>query len=213
MKNIILYGAPAAGKGTQCELLVEKFGYVHISMGQLFRDLDDSTELNRDIHDKISKGILIDDETTSQLLKQKLGEIKNKSVILDGFPRTLNQAKILDTFFDNYIVINIDVSEDVALNRVLGRRTCDKCNKIYNIYSKEMAPKKDNLCDNCNIELSSRTDDNAESFKTRFNIYLDNVKSVLDYYDDKKLLYVVKSCESKNDTFDSINKILKEMNI
>lgn len=213
MKNIILYGAPAAGKGTQCELLVEKFGYVHISMGQLFRDLDDSTEFNRDIHEKISKGILIDDKATSLLLEQKLGEIKDKPVVLDGFPRTLNQAKILESFFNNYIVINIEVEEDVALKRVLGRLTCDKCGKIYNIYSEEMAPKNENLCDNCNIELSSRSDDNAESFKTRFNIYLNNVKDVLDYYDEKKVLYIVKSCESKEDTFNSIEKILKEMNI
>ena len=182
-------------------------------MGQLFRDLDDSTEFNRDIHEKISKGVLIDDETTSQLLKNKLEEFKGKHIVLDGFPRTLNQAKILDTFFDNYIVINIEVEERVALERVLRRLTCDKCSKIYNIYSKEMAPKKDRLCDICNIELTSRTDDNEESFKTRFNIYLNNVKSVLDYYDDKKVLYIVKSCESKEDTFNSIDRILKEMEI
>ena len=75
MKNIILYGAPAAGKGTQCELLVREYGYKHISMGQLFRDLDDSTELNREIHEKISKGILIDDETTAKLLQAKLKEL------------------------------------------------------------------------------------------------------------------------------------------
>ena len=117
MKNIILYGAPAAGKGTQCELLVREYGYKHISMGQLFRDLDDSTELNREIHEKISKGILIDDETTAKLLQAKLKELGNVAVVLDGFPRTLNQAKILDKFFSNYVVINIEVEEQVALER------------------------------------------------------------------------------------------------
>lgn len=211
MKNIILYGAPAAGKGTQCELLIERYGYEHISMGQLFRDLDDSTEFGKEIHEKISKGILIDDETTSKLLKNKLDELGNKPVVLDGFPRTLNQAKILDTFFDNYIVVNIDVEEEVALKRVLGRLTCDKCGKIYNIYSDEMAPKNGKICDICGIELTGRTDDNEESFKTRFNIYLNNVKSVLDYYQEKEVLYIVKSCTHKEDTFDSIDKILKEM--
>ena len=211
MKNIILYGAPAAGKGTQCELLIERYGYEHISMGQLFRDLDDSTEFGREIHEKISQGILIDDETTSKLLKNKLDELNGKPVVLDGFPRTLNQAKILDTFFDNYIVINIDVEEEVALKRILGRLTCSKCGKIYNIYSSEMAPKNGKLCDICGIELTGRSDDNEESFKTRFNIYLNNVKSVLDYYEDKKVLYIVKSCEQKEDTFNSIDNILKEM--
>jgi len=211
LKNIILYGAPAAGKGTQCELLIERYGYEHISMGQLFRDLDDSTEFGREIHEKISQGILIDDETTSKLLKNKLDELNGKPVVLDGFPRTLNQAKILDTFFDNYIVINIDVEEEVALKRILGRLTCSECGKIYNIYSSEMAPKNGKLCDICGIELTGRSDDNEESFKTRFNIYLNNVKSVLDYYEDKKVLYIVKSCEQKEDTFNSIDNILKEM--
>lgn len=210
MKNIILYGAPAAGKGTQCELLVEKYGYEHISMGQLFRDLDDSTEFNRKIHEDISKGILIDDETTSQLLKNTLEKLQGKAIVLDGFPRNLNQARILEEFFDNYIVINIDIEEEVALKRTLGRLTCPQCGKIYNSYFKEMAPKKERTCDICDIELAGRSDDNEESFKTRFNVYLNNVKDVLDYYNEKGVLYIVKSCESKEDTFETIDKILKE---
>lgn len=211
MKNIILYGAPAAGKGTQCELLVERYGYEHISMGELFRNLDDSTELNREIHDKISKGILIDDETTSKLLKNRLDELHGRPVVLDGFPRTLNQAHILDTFFNNYLVINIEVEEEVALKRTLGRLNCSKCGKIYNLYFEEMTPRNGRICDICGIELTGRNDDNEESFKTRFNIYLNNVKSVLEYYKDKNVLYIVKSCESKEDTFKSIDTILKEM--
>lgn len=211
MKNIILYGAPAAGKGSQCEYLVSQYGYVHISMGQLFRDLDDSTEFNREIHSKIAKGELIDDETTSKLLKNKLDEIKGKHVVLDGFPRTLNQAHILDTFFEDYIVINIDVDRTDALKRILGRRTCSKCGKIYNIYYPSMAPIKEGTCDICNIELDSRNDDNEESFNTRFDIYLNNVKGLLDYYQEKNILYVVKSGEFKEDTFNSIKEILKEM--
>lgn len=210
MKNIILYGAPAAGKGTQCELLVERYGYKHISMGQLFRDLDDSTEFNQSIHEKISKGELIDDETTSQLLKNELEKLKGMHVVLDGFPRNLNQAKILDTFFKDYVVINIAVDERVALERALGRLTCPSCGKIYNIYSKDMAPKNEKICDLCNVELSGRSDDNEESFKTRFNIYQTNVKSVLDYYNEKKVLYIIESCESKEDTFNIIEKVLKE---
>ncbi len=210
MKNIILYGAPAAGKGTQCELLVSRYGYKHISMGQLFRDLDDSTEFNRKIHDDISKGILIDDNTTAQLLQNKLKELGNVPVVLDGFPRTLNQAHVLDNFFANYIVINFEVEEIVALERTLGRLTCSKCGKIYNIYSKEMAPKKDRLCDVCNIELTGRSDDNEESFKVRFNTYLNNVKDILEYYRKKQVLYIVKSHELKEDTFADIEHILKE---
>lgn len=207
MKNIILYGAPAAGKGTQCELLVREYGYKHISMGQLFRDLDDSTELNREIHEKISKGILIDDETTAKLLQAKLKELGNVAVVLDGFPRTLNQAKILDKFFSNYVVINIEVEEQVALERTLGRVSCPKCGKIYNKYS-EMKPKNANLCDNCNVELQGRNDDNEESFKVRFNTYLNNVQGLLDYYRNQNCLYIIKSHDKKEDTFADVKNIL-----
>lgn len=207
MKNIILYGAPAAGKGTQCELLVREYGYKHISMGQLFRDLDDSTELNREIHEKISKGFLIDDETTAKLLQAKLAELGNVAVVLDGFPRTLNQAKILDKFFSNYVVINIEVEEQVALERTLGRLSCPKCGKIYNKYS-EMKPKNANLCDNCNVELQGRSDDNEESFKVRFNTYLNNVQGLLDYYRNQNCLYIIKSHDKKEDTFADVKNIL-----
>ncbi len=207
MKNIILYGAPAAGKGTMCELLIEKLGYKHISTGELFRSLDDSTEFNRSIHEKIAKGILIDDETTATLVKNRLNELGNGPVVLDGFPRTLSQAKLLDEFFENYIVIILEVSEEVALRRTLGRVNCPKCGRIYNIYT-DMKPKQDNICDDCKCELKGRTDDNEESFKVRFNTYLANVESVLDYYRRKNSLHIIPSLESKEEVFANIKKIL-----
>jgi len=210
MKNIILYGAPAAGKGTQSEMLMEQYGYEHISTGQLFRELDDSTEFNRRIHETMKKGLLVDDATTAQLVKNKLQELGNKPVVLDGFPRTLNQAKILDEFFKNYVVININIDEEVALKRTLGRLNCEKCGKIYNKYFDEMKPKKEGMCDTCNIPLFGRGDDNSESFKIRFNTYIDNVKSVLDYYKEKEVLYIVESGNTKDETFKSIRRILEE---
>jgi len=212
MKNIILYGAPAAGKGTQCELLVERYGYKHISMGDIFRNLDVSTEFNRKIHETIAKGILIDDDTTSQLLKNELIKFQNQPIVLDGFPRNLNQAQLLDNFFDNYIVVNMEVTEKVALERSLGRLNCSGCGRIHNIYSKELSPKIEGVCNSCGAKLIGRSDDNEESFRMRFNIYLENVKSVLDYYEEKNVLYVVDSGESKEKTFESMEKILKEQN-
>ena len=206
MKNIILYGAPAAGKGTQCEILVEKLKYNHISTGELFRSLDDSTELGKKIHNIINQGHLVDDELAALLVKNKLEELKGP-IVLDGFPRTLNQAKILDTFFDNYVVINLEVSEEIALKRTLGRVNCAKCGRIYNIYT-DMKPKENNLCDDCKVELSSRTDDNEESFKVRFNTYLENVSNVLDYYKEKGNLYIIKSYEDKEKIYTDIKNIL-----
>lgn len=207
MKNIILYGAPAAGKGTQCELLKEKCGYTHISMGQLFRDLDDSTELGRRIHETIANGNLVDDETTAKLLQNKLKELGNVPIVLDGFPRTLNQAKVLDNFFENYVVVNLEIDEELALKRVLGRLNCDNCGKIYNIYFEDKSPKEVNKCDICGAHLSARQDDNAESFKNRFNIYVNNVKDILDFYSNKNVSYNVSSIDAL-ETFNEIQKIL-----
>lgn len=207
MKNIILYGAPAAGKGTQCELLKRYCNYHHISMGQIFRDLDDSTEFNHQIHEKINKGMLIDDETTTKLLKNKLETISGGSIVLDGFPRNLNQAKLLDNFFDNYVVISLDIDEDMALKRSLGRLNCPNCGKIYNIYFQETVPNVADKCDICGAELVSRQDDNEESFKNRFNSYLNNVKDILNYYNNKGILYHINS-ENTEKTFSQIKQIL-----
>lgn len=206
MKNVILYGAPAAGKGTACHMLVEKYGYNHISTGDLFRNLDDNTLLGKTIKDIISKGNLVDDETTNKLVKSKLETLEGL-IVLDGFPRNLIQAKMLDEYFDDYVVINIDVSYEVAMKRALGRLNCPKCGKGYNKFNPEMLPKHFNLCDNCNVELTHRSDDNEESFKKRFDIYNSNLKDVLDYYKQKNLLYIVKSVNA-DDTFKAIEGVI-----
>ena len=207
MKNIILYGAPAAGKGTACEELVSKYGYNHISTGQLFRELDDNSELGMRVKEIIASGNLVDDETTAQLVKNKLDEMKGQ-IVLDGFPRNLNQAQILDEFFSDYVVINIDVDYETAKNRILGRITCSKCGRIYNELIKEAKPKVSGICDDCGVALLKRSDDNEESFKNRFEIHMNNVKDVLDYYKEKDLLYIVKS-QSPQQTFEDIESVVK----
>ncbi len=208
MKNIILYGAPAAGKGTMCELLVERLGYKHISIGQVLRDQRSTeTEIGRIIIETQDKGVLTPDHIVAEALKAELKKYEGKPVVLDGYPRNVNQAETLDTMFENYVVINIEVTEEIALKRTLGRRNCPKCNRIYNIYT-TMKPKQDGICDDCGSELKSRSDDNEESFKVRFNTYLSNVESVLDYYRKKNSLHIIQSSESKEETYADIEKIL-----
>ena len=208
MKNIILYGAPAAGKGTQCELLVERLGYKHISIGQVLRNQRSTeTEIGRIIIETQDKGILTPDNIVAEALKAELKKYEGQPIVVDGYPRNINQAKTLDTMFDNYVVINIEVEEEVALKRTLGRVNCPNCGRIYNIYT-EMKPKQEGICDDCGASLKGRSDDNEESFKVRFNTYLANVGSVLDYYKEKDALYIIKSHESKEDTYTDIKKIL-----
>lgn len=206
MKNIILYGAPAAGKGTACHMLASKYGYNHISTGDLFRSLDDSTEIGKTIKETIEAGNLVDDETTNKLVKSKLDTL-NGLVVLDGFPRNLKQAKMLDEYFNDYIVVNLEVSYEEARKRALGRLNCPNCGKGYNKFNPDMLPKHFNLCDNCGVELNHRSDDNEESFKKRFEIYTNNLKDVLDYYKEKKLLYIVESVNA-DDTFKNIEGVI-----
>lgn len=207
MKNIIIYGAPAAGKGTVCEELVRKYNYKHISTGQLFRELSDSSELGKKVKKIMETGNLVDDETTVEVLKNKLNSLTGH-IVLDGFPRNVNQAQILDTFFDNYLVINLSVSEEEAKKRILGRMTCSKCGKIYNELEKEKMPKVKGICDDCGISLTKRQDDNEESFKVRYQIHQNSVKDILSYYEKKHVLYTISS-KFPQQTFEEIESVVK----
>lgn len=211
MKNIIIYGAPAAGKGTACESLTKKYHYKHISTGDLFRSLNDEDEFARKIKETISKGNLVDDETTTELVKKSLEKLNNKPVILDGFPRNFNQAKLLDDFFENFIVINLNIDEENATKRALGRLNCPKCGKIYHKYNKEMKPSIEGICDICGSTLKSRSDDNEESFKIRYTTYIDNCEEVFKFYKDKNILYMVDSNGTPNETFKSIESIITNL--
>ena len=198
MKNIIFIAAPAAGKGTVSQSLVEKYGYVQISTGDLFRAkvaLGDEEGLK--LKAIMESGALIDDETTLALLKERISKDDcKKGFILDGFPRTVNQAveydKIIDELgIDLGLVIYIDVPKDLAMQRIIGRRTCKACKKIYNIYNPEMTPVVEGICDDCGEAIIHRQDDNEETFSIRFQTFLDNAKPLVEYYKEKKVFYTV----------------------
>ena len=209
MKNIIIYGAPAAGKGTACESLTKKYHYKHISTGDLFRSLNDEDEFARKIKETISKGNLVDDETTTELVKKSLEKLNNKPVILDGFPRNFNQAKLLDDFFENFIVINLNIDEENATKRALGRLNCPKCGKIYHKYNKEMKPSIEGICDICGSTLKSRSDDNEETFKIRYDEYMNNTKPVVDYFNKINRLGVVNVTDNLEETLLQVEKYLE----
>lgn len=210
MKNIVLYAPPAAGKGTQCEFLVKNHGYKVLSIGQVLRDArDPETEIGRIIIETQDKGILTPDNIVADALKNELKKYAGQPIVMDGYPRNIDQAKLLDTIFDNYIVINLDIDRQIAMQRTLGRYTCPKCGKIYNVYSSDMKPKVDGVCDLCNEALVARSDDNETSFNTRFDVYATNAPAIKEYYEAKGLLYVVNSGVSKEYTNERIEEILK----
>ena len=210
MKNIIFIAPPAAGKGTQSNLLKDKYGYVHISTGDMLREIVSSdSELGKVVKNIIDKGNLVSDDLIFKLLKSKLISIKGKPFILDGFPRTLNQALFLDNDLkiDNYIVIYLDLSKEDAIKRIDGRLTCS-CGKSYNLNDINLKPKIIGICDNCSNVLVKRNDDNLEAFKIRFDVFLNNNKPLIDYYKNKNKLKVVNVNKDVNEIFNEISKVV-----
>jgi len=211
MKNIVLYAPPAAGKGTQCELLIQKHGYEVISIGQVLRNQrNPETEIGRIIIQTQDEGILTPDDIVAKALQEELKKYENKPIVVEGYPRNINQAILLDTIIDNYIVINLDIERDVAMKRTLGRVSCKGCNKIYNVFFDDMSPRVEGVCDICGMQLDNRSDDNESSFNVRFDVYETNAPAILDFYRKKGILYIVDSNESKDYTSKQIEDILSE---
>ena len=215
MRGIIFIAPPAAGKGTQSDLICDKYGFEHISTGELLRDASEEDNLEAlYIKEKIDSGELVDDELIIELIDKKLHNLNSKGFILDGFPRNLVQAKMLNEMIKKVnlkklYVINIDVDFSVVMKRFTGRVTCPDCGNVYNNLLEELKPKKENYCDDCNIELEIRTDDNEETFTKRFELYADETEPLISYYKEKGVLYRVDGNLEKMQIFNQIVNILE----
>lgn len=217
MKNIIFLAPPAAGKGTLSEMLIKKYGYGHISTGDLLREeIKNKTEIGMQAESLMKEGKFVSDDVIIKLISNRIVKKDcENGYILDGFPRTLVQAQKYDELLkkenkDLGIVIYIDIDKEMAMKRACSRLTCPKCGKIYNKYSKEMKPLKDGICDNCNLKLLQRQDDSEETFIKRFDEYTKKTKPLYDYYKNKGVLKAIKASESKYDTFNEVLKILED---
>lgn len=208
--NIILIAPPAAGKGTQSELICNKYDIEHISTGDLIRAVINSdSEKSIELKKTIGQGKLVSDEFVLDLIKDEIKD--GKSYIFDGFPRTVNQAKLFDELLEKInkkidYVIYLDINKEIASKRILGRLSCSNCGKVYNDQIEESMPKTNGICDDCNIELSKRNDDNEETFNKRFDTYMSETKPLLDYYKDR--LYIVDSSLNKYEIFKQIEDII-----
>ncbi len=210
--NIVLIAPPASGKGTQAQMLKDKYNLYHLSTGDLLRNISkDGSELGIKVKNKIDEGKLIDDDLMIEIVKEKIYSIKNNGIIFDGFPRTLNQAIKLDEMLkeinkkiDNVIVLEID--KEIALKRSIGRVACSNCGNIYNIYFDDL--KNPLKCNNCNNELIKRNDDTEEKFNLRFDSYVKNSKKLIEYYEKKNIVNFVSSLNDKETVFAEIKKII-----
>ena len=219
MRNFVFIAPPAAGKGTQSKFLVEKYGYNHISTGDLLREeVANKTTLGIQIEQIMSSGKLVDDQIVLKLLKNKLSSVlsTNKAFIIDGFPRTPIQAEMLNECFhelnvDNYNVIYMDLDYEEAKKRVLGRLVCPKCGKSFNDMVESLMPKVSGICDSCSSNLEKRSDDTEETFKDRFDTYINNVKPILNYFNDLNKLINIDASKDAESIFKDIETYVTEV--
>lgn len=213
-KNIILMGAPGAGKGTLAKQLIS-LGLIHISTGDMFREaINEGTELGKLANSYIKDGNLVPDDVTIGIVKERLSKDDCKNgFLLDGFPRTLPQAEALEKMSKEIsrpidVVINLDCDEEELVRRISGRRVCKNCGAPYHIVN--MKPKVEGICDKCGGPLYQRNDDNEEALKVRLQHYVSDTKPLLKFYDDRDLLVNFNSLMGSKVLFDEISVFLKK---
>jgi len=191
--NIIILGPQGSGKGTQAKLLAEKLGLVYLEMGQILREIStQKTPLGEKISDFLDKGVLVDNQIMTEILKNYLTrENFKKGILLDGFPRNLNQVSLLETILKNNQaeinkVIFLNISNEESIRRLTARRICPKCGRNFNLVT--LPPKQDEICDDCHIQLVRRDDENDEVIKERLKVYQEETLPVIDYFRQKGMV-------------------------
>ena len=218
MYNIILIAPPAAGKGTISSMLTEKYGYKHISTGDLLGEIaSKNDEFGNKLKELLASGKLVPDEIVYESLKRRLlmDDLDN-GYILDGFPRNLNQAHEYDKILGEVgkelgVVIYLDTPKEILEKRIVGRRICSSCGATYNVLTGVNTPKKEGICDKCGSSLYQRDDDNAESFKTRYETFINQTYPLVDFYKERNVLYSIDSI-NLDDTMQKVEAVINDNN-
>lgn len=214
--NIILMGLPGAGKGTQASEIVKKFPIPHISTGDMFRKaIKDETDLGKEAKSYMDRGELVPDEVTVGIVKERISEDDaKKGFLLDGFPRTIDQAEALNEIMSELgrnidAVINIEVPEEELMNRLTGRRICEKCGTTYHLVFNP--PKVGGICDIDGGKLYQREDDNPETVSNRLNVNVKQSKPILEYYNEKGVLKNIDGAKDIDDVTKDVIDILDQL--
>lgn len=212
--KIIMLGAPGAGKGTQAKRLAVKYGIPHISTGDIFRaNIKNGTELGKKAKIFMDQGLLVPDELVVDLVIDRFKEPDcEKGYVLDGFPRTIPQAKALDEALKKSkdaieYAIDVDVPDALIINRMSGRRACLNCGGTYHVVT--IPPKKEGICDVCGSELVLREDDKPETVKKRLKVYHEQTQPLIDYYQSKGILKSVDGTKDMGEVFEEIVQIVE----
>jgi len=210
-----MLGAPGAGKGTQAQMIADKYHIPHVSTGDIFRaNIKNGTELGMEAKKYMDQGLLVPDELTVKILLDRVAQEDCKDgYLLDGFPRTIPQAEVLDKALAELgdaidCAVNVDVPDENIVKRMSGRRACLSCGSTYHI--EHIPPKKEGVCDKCGNELVLRDDDKPETVLNRLEVYHKQTQPLIQFYEEKGVLKTVDGTKPMKEVFDSIVEILEK---
>lgn len=211
--KIVMLGAPGAGKGTQAQMIAEKYQLPHVSTGDIFRaNIKNGTALGMEAKSYMDKGLLVPDELTVKILLDRVAQEDCKNgYILDGFPRNIPQAEVLDKALAELgdkidVAIDVEVPDENIIRRMSGRRACVSCGATYHI--ENIPPKKEGVCDKCGDALILRDDDKGETVKNRLDVYHEKTQPLIDFYAEKGVLKTIDGTKDMMDVFQEITEIL-----
>ncbi len=211
--KIIMLGAPGAGKDTQAQMIADKYDIPHISTGDIFREnVKKGTALGMEAKKYMDQGLLVPDELTVKILLDRVAQADCKNgYVLDGFPRTIPQAEVLDKAIKELgekidYAINVDVPDENIIRRMSGRRACLACGATYHI--EHIPPKQEGICDKCGKELVQRDDDKEETVKNRLDVYHKQTQPLIDFYTKQGVLRTVDGTMDMKDVFTAITTLL-----
>ncbi len=212
--NLLIIGAPGAGKGTMSELILEKYGLIHVSTGDMLREaVKQETEVGLKAQDYMNRGALVPDEIIHDIILERFSrDDMDAGFLFDGYPRTEAQAEDLTSILNELgkkvdQVINLDIADELLFKRITGRRLCPNCGDISNIY---FSPSKvEGICDKCGSEIIQRKDDNPESLTKRLEEYHKNTQPVIEYYEKMGIVRHVDASKSVPEVFDEVTAILE----
>lgn len=212
--NLLIIGAPGAGKGTMSELILKNYHLVHVSTGNMLREaVRNSTPVGLKAQEYMNRGELVPEEIIHDIIADRFSHSDiDAGFLFDGYPRTRNQAEDLDSILKDMgkkidCVINLNIDDEELIKRITGRRLCPACGEIYNVYSNP--PKEEGKCDKCGAELIQRKDDNLDSLKVRLSEYHKNTQPVIEYYEAMDLVRHVEASGGIEEVYGRINSILE----
>ena len=206
--RIVLLGAPGAGKGTQCKRIVAKYGLVHLSSGDILRqERAAGTKLGKKAQSYMDSGGLVPDDLIVEMMVAAIKKVQRSGFVLDGFPRTVNQATELDKTLSRNgqkidAVVNLKIDDQIVVRRMTGRRSCPRCGAVYHI--ENLKPKAEGLCDNDGVKLVQRPDDSLEVVANRLKTYHQQTEPVVDYYKDSNTVYDIDADRNADEISNSL---------